>query len=86
MPSERTLFQQVVAKSASLETRREAIDELGRLGAVEQLRTLTETNGIDGVLRRDAVSELKTLRATDALEAIAGDRAVDSAIREHARR
>lgn len=85
MPTERTLFQQVATKSAPRETRREAVRELGRLGAVEQLRTLTRTNGILGVLRRDAVSELRALGATDTLETIATDRAVDPPIREQAR-
>ncbi|MFC6964685.1 hypothetical protein [Halocatena marina] len=84
MPSERKLFQQVVKKSISLKQRREMVREIGRLNGVEQLETLTRTNGIDGALRRDAVSELKSLRATDALEAIAADGTVDDAIRKRA--
>ena len=84
MPSKRTLFQQAVAKSASRETRREAVRELGRIGAVDQLSTLTQTNGIAGPLRRMAVRELKELGATEALETIYKSRAVDSAIREQA--
>ena len=84
MPRKRTLFQQVVEKSASRETRREAVRELGRIGAVEQLRTLTQANGIDGPLRRAAVSELEELGATEALEMISESRAVDPAIREQA--
>jgi hypothetical protein len=86
MPSKRTLFQRVVTKSASHETRREAVRELGRIGAVEQLTTLTQTNGIDGPLRRAAVSELEELGATEALETISESRAVDPAIKEHAQR
>ena len=86
MPSKRTLFQQSVAKSASHETRREAVRELGRIGAVEQLRTLTEANGIAGPLRRAAVRELKELGATEALETISESRTVDPAIREQAQR
>lgn len=86
MPSKRTLFQQVVEKSASHEARQEAVRELGRMGAIEQLRTITQTNGIDGPLRRAAVSELEELGATEALETIAESRAVDPAIREQAQR
>ncbi|RJX47921.1 hypothetical protein [Halonotius pteroides] len=86
MPSKRTQFQQVVEKSASHEARQEAVRELGRMGAIEQLRTLTQTNGIDGPLRRAAVSELEELGATEALETIAESRAVDPAIREQAQR
>jgi len=84
MPSKRTVFQQVVTKSASHETRRKAVRELGQLGAAEQLTTLTETNGIDGPLRRLAVSELKKLSATEALETISESRTVDPAISEQA--
>jgi hypothetical protein len=84
MPSKRTLFQQSVAKSASRETRREAVRELGRIGAVEQLNTLAQTNGIAGSFRRAAVTELKELGATEALETISESRAVDPAIREQA--
>jgi len=86
MPSERTLFQQAVAKSASRETRREAVCKLGRICAVDQLSTLTQTNGIAGPLRRTAVRELKELGATEALETISESRAVDPAIREQAQR
>jgi HEAT repeat protein len=86
MPSKRSLFQQVVQKSVSRETRREAVRELGQIGAVEQLRTLTQTNGINGSLRRAAVTELKELGATEALETISESRAVDPAIREQAQR
>jgi hypothetical protein len=63
-----------------------AVDELGRLGAIEQLKTLAQINGIDGVLRRDAIRELETLGATDALATIGADRAADDSIREQARR
>lgn len=84
MPSKRTLFQQVVEKSASRETRREAVRELGRIGAVDQLSTLAQTNGIAGSLRRAAVRELEELGATEALETIVESRAVDPAIREQA--
>lgn len=86
MPSERTLFQQVMQKSASRAARQEAVRELGQMGAIEQLRTLTQTNGIDGSLRRAAVSELKKLGATEALETISESRVVDPTIREQAQR
>ena len=86
MSSKRTLFQQVVKTSPSRATRQEAVRELGRIGAVEQLSTLTRANGIDGPLRRAAVTELKELGATEALEAISESRAVDPAIREQAQR
>jgi len=85
MPSASALFRQIVTKSAPRETRREAVRELGRLEAVTQLTTVTQTNGIHGVFRRDAVTELKDLGAFGALETIAEDRAVDTAIREQAR-
>ncbi|RJT07850.1 hypothetical protein [Halococcus sp. IIIV-5B] len=85
MSSERSLFQQVVAKSASREIRHEAIHELGQLDAVSQLATITRTNGIHGSLRREAVSELRGIGATAALESIAADRTVDTAIRKQAR-
>jgi len=85
MPSASALFRQIVTKSAPRETRREAVRELGRLEAVTQLRTVTQTNGIHGVFRRDAIAELKKREATEALETIAQDRAVDTAIREQAR-
>ena len=85
MPSEAALFRQIATKSAPRETRREAVRELGRLEAVTQLRTVTQTNGIHGVFRRDAIAELKKREATEALETIAQDRAVDTAIREQAR-
>jgi len=85
MPSASALFQQIVTKSAPRETRREAVRELGRLEAVTQLTTVTQTNGIHGVFRRDAVAELKEIGAMEALETIARDRAVDTAIREQAR-
>jgi hypothetical protein len=84
MPSKRSLFQQSVAKSASRETRREAVSELRRIGAVDQLSTLTQTNGIAGPIRRAAVKKLKELGATEALETISESRAVDPAIREQA--
>jgi HEAT repeat protein len=84
MPSKQALFQQSVAKSASHETRREAVRELGQIGAIDQLRTLSQANGITGPLRRAAVSELKGLGATEALETISESRAVDPAIREQA--
>jgi hypothetical protein len=84
MPSKRTLFQQVVEKSTPRETRREAVRELGRMGAVDRLSTLTQTNGIAGSLRRAAVSELEELGATEALETVSESRAVDPAIREQA--
>jgi len=84
MPSKRILFQQVVKKSPPREARREAVRGLGRMGAVEQLRTLTQTNGIDGPFRRAAVRELRELGATAALETISESRAVDPAIREQA--
>jgi len=84
MPSERTLFQQVVEKSASRGTRRDAVRESGRIGAVEHLRTLTQANGIDGPLRRAAVSEFEELGATEALETISESRVVDPATREQA--
>jgi hypothetical protein len=54
------------------------------MGAIEQLTTLTQTNGIDGPLRRAAVSELEELGATEALKTISESRAVDPAIREQA--
>jgi len=85
MPSASALFQQIVTKSAPRETRREAIRELGRLEAVTQLKTVTQTNGIHGVFRRDSVTELKEIGAMEALETIAQDRAVDTGIREQAR-
>jgi HEAT repeat protein len=84
VPSERTLFQQVVAKAAPPATRQEAVRELGQMGAVEQLGTLAQTNGIDGPFRRTAVSELKELGAKEALETISESRLVDPAIREQA--
>lgn len=86
MPGESALFRQIVTKSAPRETRREAVRELGRLEAVTQLKTVTKTNGIHGVFRRDAVAELKEIGAFQAFETIAEDRAVDTAIREQARR
>ncbi|OYR69974.1 hypothetical protein DJ78_10050 [Halorubrum ezzemoulense] len=84
MRGKRTLFQQSVAKSASDETRREAVRDLGQIGAVDQLSTLAQANGIAGSLRRVAVGELKQLGATEALKTISESRAVDPAIREQA--
>jgi hypothetical protein len=86
MPDERSLFRRAATKAAPRETRREAVRELGRMGAVEQLSTLTKTNGIAGPIRRAAVTELKGLGATEALETISESRAVDPAIREQAQR
>lgn len=84
MPDERSLFRQAVTKAAPRETRREAVRELGRIGAVDQLSTLAQANGIAGSLRRATVRELKQLGATEALETISESRAVDPAIREQA--
>ncbi len=86
MPGVSTCFQRAVTKSAPREARREVTRELGHLDAVRQLRTITQTNSLNGVFRRDAVTELVALGATEALETIAADRAVDPAIREQARR
>jgi hypothetical protein len=84
MPDERSLFRQAVTKVAPREMRQEAVRELGRIRAVNQLSTLAQANGIAGPLRRSAVRELKQLGATEALETISESRAVDPAIRKQA--
>lgn len=86
MASPRSLFQTVVDKNAPREHRREAVTELGQIGAVTQLRTITRNNGLNGALRREAVTGLRSIGGADALETIAADRTVDSAIRTQATR
>jgi len=84
MSTVEALFQTAVRKNSPRDARREAIEELAKLGAADQLHVVVLTSGLDGVYRREALDALRSCGATDELEAIAANRSVEPGLRESA--
>jgi hypothetical protein len=84
MSSPRSQFRIAVKKTPSRERREAAIDELAKMGAVDQLSVLVKADGLDGTFRRQALDGLKRTNATETLAALAEDASLHGSIRDRA--
>ncbi len=79
-----TEFQTAVKRNVSHTRRRRAIDRLVEQRDATNLGVLVRTGGLVGELRRHALEGLGRCSATEELESIAGDRTVESSLRDRA--
>ncbi len=77
-------FQTAVKRNVSKDSRRKAIDRLVEKRDAKNLGVLVRTGGLVGELRRHALEGLGRCSATSELESIAGDRTVESSLRDRA--